>query len=154
VTYLKTLLFLFVVPGTVLFLAPLRLARQTSSRWKLSFGSGRIFALVPWLAGSILFLWSFWNFARIGRGTPHPADPPKELVIQGPYCLTRNPQYVGGVLVLLGHFLWTGAVSLLAYTAAVAAAFNSFVKYYEEPTLERKFGESYRHYRRQVPRWL
>jgi protein-S-isoprenylcysteine O-methyltransferase Ste14 len=153
-TYLKTLLFLLIVPGSVVFLIPYRIVRGSPRRWKLDLGILRHAALPSWAGGAALLLWSFWNFAGRGRGTPHPADPPKELVAGGPYRYTRNPQYTGVMLILLGHFLWSGVLTLLAYGALIFTMFNLFVQYYEEPNLEQRFGESYRRYRERVPRWL
>jgi protein-S-isoprenylcysteine O-methyltransferase Ste14 len=152
--YLKTFLFLLFVPGSVVILIPYQIMRRSTSRWKLNFGPLRHMAWSSWSGGAALLLWSFWNFIRCGRGTPHPADPPMELVVEGPYRFTRNPQYTGVMLILSGHFLWSGLLSLFAYGALIFTLFNIFVQYYEEPHLEQRFGESYHRYRRQVPRWL
>jgi protein-S-isoprenylcysteine O-methyltransferase Ste14 len=153
-TYIKTLLFLLIVPGSVVFLVPYQIVRRSSRRWKLDLGLLRLAAWPCWAGGAALLLWSFWNFASRGRGTPHPADPPKELVAEGPYRLTRNPQYTGVMLIMLGHFLWSGVLALLAYGSLIFTLFNIFVQYYEEPNLEQRFGESYRRYLERVPRWL
>ena len=152
--YLKTFLFLLFVPGSVVFLIPYQIMRRSASRWKLNFGYLRHTAWLSWAGGAALLLWSFWNFARRGRGTPHPIDPPKVLVVEGPYRFTRNPQYIGVMLILLGHILWSGALVLLGYGSLIFILFNIFVQYYEEPNLEQRFRESYRRYREQVPRWL
>jgi protein-S-isoprenylcysteine O-methyltransferase Ste14 len=58
------------------------------------------------------------------------------------------------VLVAVGEALLTGAVVLLGYAAVLAVAYHLFVRYYEEPTLGRRFGEAYARYREAVPRWL
>jgi len=42
----------------------------------------------------------------------------------------------------------------LIYVIVVFVAFNTFVTYYEEPTLKRQFGASYEEYLKRVPRWL
>jgi protein-S-isoprenylcysteine O-methyltransferase Ste14 len=154
VNYIKTLIFLLIVPGSVVFLIPYQIIRSNLPGWKLNFGILQHTAWVSWGTGAALLLLSFWNFATRGRGTPHPADPPKELVAEGPYRFTRNPQYTGVMFILLGHFLWSGALTLLAYGALIFTLFNIFVRYYEEPILEQRFGESYRRYRQHTPRWL
>jgi protein-S-isoprenylcysteine O-methyltransferase Ste14 len=150
---MKTFIFLLFVPGTVLVAVPRWIAHRTRSR-KIDSGLARYAAIVFWIAGAVLMLSSFWQFVIRGRGTPAPVDPPEELVVTGPYRFTRNPQYVGGILFMVGHLLWTGAVSLLPYMAAVTAAFHTFIILYEEPNLEQRFGEPYRRYRRKVPRWF
>jgi len=62
--------------------------------------------------------------------------------------------YVAGLIILLGHFLWSQAAVLFAYTAVVFLGFHLFVVLYEEPVLSRQFGEAYRGYRARIPRWV
>ncbi|HMD82496.1 MAG TPA: isoprenylcysteine carboxylmethyltransferase family protein, partial [Anaerolineales bacterium] len=83
-----------------------------------------------------------------------PIDPPRELVAVGFYRYVRNPMYVGVLAIIIGHFLWFGQWYLLVYAVIVFVAFNTFVTYYEEPTLKRKFGTAYEDYLKQVPRWI
>lgn len=111
-------------------------------------------ALPLWILGTTIILWSFWNFLAQGRGTPAPIDPPKELVAVGFYRYTRNPMYVGVFSVIVGHFLWFGFWYLLIYAAIIFLTFNTFVAYYEEPTLRKKFGAAYDDYCQRVPRWF
>lgn len=150
-TALKSLLFLIVAPGMVAGYIPLGLLRTGS---QINTGIFAYIALLFWLLGAIIILWSFWNFLIQGRGTPAPIDPPKELVAVGFYRYTRNPMYVGVLLVIIGHFLWFGFWNLLIYAVIIFFAFNTFVAYYEEPTLRKKFGTAYDDYCQQVPRWI
>jgi protein-S-isoprenylcysteine O-methyltransferase Ste14 len=96
----------------------------------------------------------FVDFIRRGRGTPAPYDPPRELVVAGLYRYVRNPQYVGVFLVSVGEALMADATILLGYAALLATGYGLFVRFYEEPTLGRLFGESYARYCDAVPRWL
>jgi protein-S-isoprenylcysteine O-methyltransferase Ste14 len=107
-----------------------------------------------WLIGSMILLWSFWNFLHEGRGTPAPMDPPKELVATGFYRYVRNPMYVGIFLILLGHFLWFKFLWLAVYLGITFLIVHLFVTAYEEPTLRRKFGSTYEEYLQNVPRWI
>jgi len=150
-TALKSLLFLIVAPGTVAGYIPLVLLRQGS---RLETGLFAYLALPLWALGGAILLWSFWNFLNEGRGTPAPIDPPKELVATGFYRYVRNPMYVGILAMILGHFLWFGYWNLLMYAIVVFVAFHTFVSYYEEPTLKRKFGTAYEDYQKKVPRWI
>jgi len=150
-TALKSLLFLIVAPGTVAGYIPLVLLRQGS---RLETGLFAYLALPLWALGGAILLWSFWNFLNEGRGTPAPIDPPKELVATGFYRYVRNPMYVGILAMILGHFLWFGYWNLLIYAIVVFVAFHTFVSYYEEPTLKRKFGTAYEDYQKKVPRWI
>jgi len=150
-TALKSFLFLVVAPGMVAGYIPLGLLRKGP---QIETGILAWLALPLWLIGTIILLWSFWNFLAQGRGTPAPIDPPKELVAVGFYRYTRNPMYVGVLLVIIGHFLWFGFWYLLTYTVFIFFAFNTFVAYYEEPTLRKKFGAAYEDYCQRVPRWI
>ena len=150
-TALKSLLFLILAPGMVAGYIPLALLRRGS---QVETGFLAYLAFPLWLIGGVILLWSFWNFLIQGRGTPAPTDPPKDLVAAGFYRYVRNPMYVGIMAMIIGHFLWFGYWNLLFYTLVVFAAFHTFVTYYEEPTLKRKFGQSYEEYLKEVPRWI
>jgi len=104
--------------------------------------------------GAALLLTCIWEFARSGRGTLAPVDPPRELVVRGLYRYVRNPMYLSVTMIVLGEVLLTGSRALLAYWAIWFVAVNLFVMGYEEPTLRRRFGESYERYTREVGRWL
>jgi len=150
-TAFKSLLFLIVAPGMVAGYIPLGLLRRGL---QIETGFLAWLALPLWLIGAVIVLWSFWNFLVQGRGTPAPLDPPKELVAVGFYRYTRNPMYVGVLLLILGHFLWFRFGNLLIYSMVVFITFNTFVAYYEEPTLRKKFGATYEEYCQRVPRWI
>jgi protein-S-isoprenylcysteine O-methyltransferase Ste14 len=62
--------------------------------------------------------------------------------------------YLSVTTIVLGEFLLTGSRPLLVYWAVWFVAVNLFVIGYEEPTLRRRFGESYERYTREVGRWL
>ena len=150
--WLRTLIFLVLVPGTVLFYIPIEIASSTERLVPL--GPLRFLGLGPLALGIAIVLWCARDFAIKGRGTPAPIDPPKELVVRGLYRYVRNPMYVGAVLILGGHFGWFLAFELLPYLALVLLAFHLFVVLYEEPALTRKFGDAYRDYQAAVPRWI
>ena len=150
-TAIKSLLFLIVAPGMVAGYIPLVLLRRGP---QVETGFLAYLALLLWLIGGVILLWSFWNFLIQGRGTPAPIDPPKELVVAGFYRYVRNPMYFGVLMMLIGHFLWFGFWWLLAYTAFAFLITHLFVTSYEEPTLKKKFGAAYEDYLKKVPRWI
>jgi protein-S-isoprenylcysteine O-methyltransferase Ste14 len=88
--FLKNLLFFALVPGylgcyvPLVYLAPGSLERVT-------WGPRSWLAMVVIVAGTAGVLWCFWHFAVTGRGTPAPFDPPRRLVVRGPYRVVRNP---------------------------------------------------------------
>ncbi len=106
-------------------------------------------------AGVVLYVaTAFWGFALRGKGTPAPIDPPKTLVVEGPYRVVRNPMYWAVTFVMLGEALAFRSAALAELAMAFFAGTMLFVLLYEEPALRRKFGAEYEAYCRQVPRWL
>ena len=105
------------------------------------------------LAGVALALWCVATFAIQGRGTPAPFDPPRRLVVGGPYRLIRNPMYLGAGLALGGAALYYRSLGLLGYAALFVVVTHGFVLWYEEPTLRRLFGSEYEEYCHRVHRW-
>ena len=119
-----------------------------------SIGVAHVLALAIAAVGAILALWCIGTFALRGRGTPAPFDPPRQLVVSGPYRIVRNPMYLGAGLALVGAGLFFRSVPLLGYLAAFMASTYLFVHWYEEPALRRTFGSDYEDYCRRVPRWF
>jgi protein-S-isoprenylcysteine O-methyltransferase Ste14 len=105
------------------------------------------------VVGALLLAFCILEFARSGRGTLSPADPPRALVIRGLYRHVRNPMYLSVTLIVLGEVLLTRSGGLFIYWVIWFAAANIFVRVYEEPTLRRQFGSAYDHYTAGVPRW-
>jgi protein-S-isoprenylcysteine O-methyltransferase Ste14 len=104
--------------------------------------------------GIALLVACIWHFARIGRGTLSPVDPPRILVVRGPYRIVRNPMYVAVTSIVLGEVLLTRSTGLLIYWIIWFVAVNLLVLGYEEPTLRHQFGDSYDSYRASVGRWI
>ena len=96
----------------------------------------------------------FLRFAREGRGTLAPIDPPRFVVRGGAYRFTRNPMYVANLAILAGIAITFRSLAVAGWAGLMALTFHLFVISYEEPTLRDTFGESYEAYRREVPRWL
>ena len=76
------------------------------------------------------------------------------LVVTGFNRYVRNPIYLGAVTVFIGEALLLGRASLLVYAVAAWAGVAAFVRWYEEPALQRRFGAEYEAYRRAVPAWI
>jgi len=113
----------------------------------------QIAGMVIGAAGAAVALWCIFTFAAIGRGTPAPFDPPRRLVIRGPYRFVRNPMYIGAGLALASAALFYESLPLLGYAGLFFLATHVFVVAYEEPTLRRTFGPEYEAYCSQVRRW-
>ena len=104
--------------------------------------------------GGALAIWCILTFALVGKGTPAPFDPPRQLVAAGPYRWVRNPMYIGAGTALCGAALFYQSAALVAFAAGFLIVTHLFVVFYEEPTLERTFGARYADYRNAVPRWM
>ena len=104
-------------------------------------------------AGLVPIVQSFVEFAR-ANGTPVPVASPPRLVVSGFYRYVRNPIYVGFLVMLLGEALLFGSLGLLKYAAVAWCIGAAAVRWYEEPTLARKFGAEYQDYRRAVRAWI
>lgn len=105
------------------------------------------------VAGGCVVGWSILTFVFMGKGTPAPFDPPRRLVVSGPFRYLRNPIYVGAVAAMAGAALYFRSWGLLAYAAAIGVTFHVLVRAYEEPVLRRTFGAEYDAYCARVPRW-
>lgn len=103
--------------------------------------------------GTSVAVWCIVTLAVVGHGTPAPFDPPRRLVVGGPYRHVRNPMYIGATLALCGAAFVYQSTALLGYAAGFAVAMYVFVVLYEEPTLARTFGDEYKSYCRHVRRW-
>ncbi len=111
------------------------------------------FGFLPMGIGFGILVVSVISFHRRGRGTLAPWDPPRHLVVQDLYCLTRNPMYLGVLLLLIGWALITGNPWNYGYTILLAIIFHLRVVHYEEHQMKRRFGEEWENYRQAVPRW-
>lgn len=114
----------------------------------------RVPGLVLIVLGAVLALSCVAAFALVGKGTPAPFDAPREFVAAGPYRYARNPMYIGAIAVIMGAGLMLRSPSAFGVALVFLALAHLFVRIYEEPTLERRFGASYRDYKNSVNRWL
>ena len=144
-------LFLLLAPGVVAGLVPWWLTGwEVESPRPLLQVVGAILVV----AGAGVLLHAFARFVVEGIGTPAPVAPTEHLVVGGLYRYVRNPMYLAVLAVIVGQALVLGQLELLAYAAIIAAAFVAFVHWYEEPTLQRRYGDEYEAYCATVPGWI
>jgi len=105
-------------------------------------------------AGAVLYFGCLWDFTFFGRGTPAVWDPPVVFVSKGLYRFVRNPMYLAIVSILVGEALFFKSAVLGWMAAGFAGGFHSFVVFYEEKALRRRFGASYERYCSEVSRWV
>ena len=148
-----SLVFLALAPGIIAGLIPWGLTgwqiRDPIPHW----APVRVIGAVLIAAGLIVLLQAFARFVIEGIGTPAPIAPPQRLVVGGLYRYVRNPMYLAVLFVIAGQALALGQLGLLLYAAVVLIAVVSFVRGYEEPHLEERFGPAYDRYRHAVPGW-
>ncbi|MFK0274932.1 methyltransferase family protein [Ensifer sp. NPDC090286] len=78
----------------------------------------------------------------------------KDLVTEGMFGVCRNPLYVGNMLLYSGVFLLHGNPMLIVIGIGLFAFMYQCIVYAEEAFLLRTFGDAYRAYCRDVPRWM
>ena len=150
---LRALTYASLFVALVLVLLPARLLEWTGVT-RPPVGAVQLIGAAAAIAGGLLALWCVLTFAVVGRGTPAPFDPPRRLVVQGPYSVVRNPMYIGAGLALAGAALFFLSPALLGFAVVFLLVTHLFVVRYEEPTLRRMFGEEYEAYCTAVRRWL
>ena len=116
--------------------------------WILTSGTRFIVGVPLAVAGGVLVTWGV-----VALGVRNTSGLKVGLVFSGPYRVTRNPQYLGDILLFLGLsvivnslFLWIahGLLSIVFLIAPMA----------EEPWLEKEYGDAYRKYKRRTARFL
>jgi protein-S-isoprenylcysteine O-methyltransferase Ste14 len=156
----RHLLAILLLPFMVVVVIPRWLMRAwalSDTHWAVETPielAAHIVGAVIFLAGFSLFAWCVSLFARVGNGTLAPWDPTRRLVAVGPYRYVRNPMISGVVTMLVGEAVLSGS-RVLAIWAATFVFFNYvFFLAFEEPDLERRFGDDYQRYKTNVPRWI
>ena len=139
--------------GVVLWFLPASVLAAAGIRGPASFGALQVVGLALGLAGLALAFACVVAFAFVGRGTPAPFDPPRRLVVRGPYRAVRNPMYLGAWLYLVGFALFYRSTGAALYALAFLIVMHTFVVFYEEPALRRTFGRDYETYCERVGRW-
>lgn len=132
---------------------PARVLERAGIQAPPDSGPAQLAGVLLSAAGALLAVTCVLTFAVVGKGTPAPFDPPRRLVVRGPYAWVRNPMYLGAWLALAGAALYFQSAALLLFALAFLAATVAFVHLYEEPTLRHLFGTEYEHYCATVGRW-
>ncbi len=152
--WVRNIFFTLLQPGIVAGLIPYWIMRNRGE-WVFpmipSWSNVGILIFVP---GLIILLSCIADFARKGKGTLSPADPTRKLVVSGLYRYSRNPMYVGVMLMLGGETVFFASWMLAGYSVLIFVLFYAFVIRFEEPRLKKDFGEEYIAYSRSVRRWF
>jgi protein-S-isoprenylcysteine O-methyltransferase Ste14 len=139
--------------GFVLVYLPARFLAWSGIVEPATTGAPQVAGMIMVTIGTAIALWCVFTFVFIGKGTPAPFDPPRKLVIRGPYRFVRNPMYIGAGMTLAGTALFYESLSIFIYACLFFLITHLFVVLYEEPTLRRTFGDEYEAYFRRIRRW-
>lgn len=118
-----------------------------------SIAAGRVLGAMLVLSWLVLTIWSFKRFWAVGTSVI-PVRPTTALVIHGPYRFTRNPMYLGMLLLYLGVVCGFGLVWPLILVPGLVLLIDLYVIAREERYLQQKFGQDYRQYQARVRRWV
>lgn len=138
------------LPITVLLVIPSFIQHELN----MPGGIIPLFGILLMLAGYFLLAVTISIFAGPGAGTLAPWSPPQHLVTHGLYAHVRNPMIVGVLLVLLGESLVFESWAIFGWFLLFFVINNVYFSLSEEPGLQKRFGDEYGAYKRNVPRWI
>jgi protein-S-isoprenylcysteine O-methyltransferase Ste14 len=145
-----------VLPGTATVVIPLWIVRRRGVHLCAPVTLAGIGAAIAGVflivCGLALFGSSLRRFAADGQGTLAPWDPPRRLVIQGPYRRVRNPMISGVIFVLFGEAALLRSTPHVQWALLFLIINLLYIPLLEEPMLSARFGDEYRRYCEHVPR--
>jgi protein-S-isoprenylcysteine O-methyltransferase Ste14 len=140
-----------VVPGLLLWLT-----HETAFGFKAAtYDQPQFWIASAFAAGGLTLMFrTIRLFADKGSGTLAPWDPTRKLVVEGPYRYVRNPMISGVLFVLTAEALFLQSWPVAAWLALFFVLNNLYFSLSEEKGLEARFGDDYRLYKQNVPRWI
>lgn len=150
---LRNVFFTIMQPGIVTGLIPYFLLHNTTGLNPSEWTFVHFLGLLVVLSGFSIMIYCILQFAWEGKGTLSPADPTKQLVVKGLYKYSRNPMYLGVMIILSGEFMFYQQMIQLFYLGIVFIVFYLFVVFFEEPRLRKDFSKEYLNYCAKVRRW-
>ena len=99
-------------------------------------------------------LWALILFRSEGTQVSPTSETNKKLVTSGPFRFTRNPMYLGLVVLSLGVAVAAGSILMFVGPLLVFATANWIHIPFEEAKMRRQFGPAFDDYARNVRRWL
>lgn len=152
--------FSFVLPFVVLIIIPaflLILSTDCSLAWEFDPVINILLMVVGFalmFSGVALLVVCIRLLSRIGQGTLAPWAPTQKIVVEGPYRRTRSPMLSGVLIVLLGESILFSSLSIFFWFALAWAMNHIYFIKSEEPALLARFGDDFRLYMENVPRWI
>jgi protein-S-isoprenylcysteine O-methyltransferase Ste14 len=150
-SWVKTVL---ILPLNVLVFIPAIVLYFTEYHFSFAkgFKAGLGFGLL--IFGLILAAWTMTLFHRIGKGTAAPWNPPKNLVVTGPYRYVRNPMLTSVFIMQIAESVLLNSQAILIIFIIFFAANMIYFPLVEEKGLAKRFGQEYLTYKKNVPRFI
>jgi protein-S-isoprenylcysteine O-methyltransferase Ste14 len=142
------------LPMNVLFFVPAVILWLTGYHWEANHPLLLSIGCVLLLCGMSLAAWTMWLFHSVGHGTAAPWDPPQHLVVAGPYRHVRNPMLTSVFILQAAEALLLNSLTIFILLVVFVIANIFYFPLVEEKSLEKRFGDAYREYKRNVPRWV
>ncbi|MGE5812490.1 MAG: methyltransferase family protein [Ignavibacteria bacterium] len=138
------------MPLTVLIIVPLSIEQNFKMQYMFTSAPGLFLIFL----GLFIMAMTISSFIKMGKGTLAPWSPTKKLVSAGLYGYVRNPMILGVLIVLIGESILFLSVNIFVWAVIFFLINNIYFSLYEEPNLEERFGDEYREYKKNVPRWI
>ncbi len=150
---------IIILPGSALAFIPAAILWVTSNTaYAASMPDAALisfwFSLMLICIGLVLAFWTVHLLLTYGEGTPAPWEPPKKLVVNGPYRYVRNPMIASVIFMLLAESLLFRSWPLAGWLVIFFLANSIYFPLVEEKGLKKRFGKDYLQYQANVPRWL
>jgi protein-S-isoprenylcysteine O-methyltransferase Ste14 len=113
-----------------------------------------IVGLISIVSGLVLAVKTIPLFLKLSEGTIMPWEPTTELIVEGVYRYVRNPMHIGVFSIMFGEGLLLRSLIILVFVTFAVILHLFYIPFSEERGLERRFGEEYRVYKENVPRWF
>ena len=152
---LKTIFVALLLHGIFTITLPYAILHSaTQLHWtRFDFG----LSIVGWLfiaSGVCVYVRACYELLSLSATSATPLDEPDQLRTEGLYSKSRNPLLLGVVVILMGEAFAFQSFALLGYALLYWGWLTVFVAFSEEPTMRRKFGDTYDSYYDRVPRWF
>ena len=147
--FIKQLISL-ILPISVLLIIPYWIEKDISIKNIPVFVAG-LFLMCLGLSVVVI---TISKFIRIGKGTLAPWSPTKKLVISGIYGHIRNPMILGVFTAIIGESVAILSLKILIWAIIFFIINNIYFMIFEEPGMVKRFGDEYKEYKKNVPRWI
>jgi len=144
------------IPPPILLLIAISLSYFISSQFPILQFTDITISLIGIILVSLgigLCLWAI-KLLKKHKTTLHPHKKPSKLVVHGPYRMSRNPMYLGFLMISVGTVLLFANVLAFVGPLIFFGYISLFVIPIEEAMLTKGFGKSYKTYTKAIRRWL